>query len=325
MYLLLAALLSLPIHFTADPNYCIDVPSGIATGGAKLQLWKCNGTPAQDFSMTPATSTPATPAPVASTLVDPATPAKDGYHAVFSDEFNAATLDLTKWNLLTDGSGGGNNEQQYYLPFPANHFVSGSNLTIRVKKQSFLGQPYTSAKLTTMGLFDFTYGWVEARIKVPKGQGLWPAFWCLPKDYLYGQWPTSGEIDIMEILGGDPGKLYGTAHFGAAWPNQLQLGGQQTATAGTDYSQDFHTFAVDWQTDHITWYLDGVAYYTMRNTDGNWQTGNQGAVPSKDWPFNIPNYVILNMAMGGQWPGAPDASITQGDMLIDYVRVYQAN
>lgn len=332
MYTLLAALLSLPVHPTSNPNYCLDIPNGNIVNNAKLQLYKCNGTAAQDFSAgdvkVDVSKPPSVSAPSKSALVDASTPNKDGYHVAFSDEFTGGLLDLTKWNLECDGSGGGNNELQYYLPFPANHFLSNGNLTIRLLKGGFLGQQYTSAKLTTKGNFNFTYGWIEARIKVPQGQGLWPAFWTLPKDNLYGQWPTSGEIDVMEILGGEPGKLYGTAHFGPAWPNQKQLGQLKTATPGTDYSQDFHVYAVDWQPDHMDWYLDGVKYFTVKNTDGDWQTGNQGAVPSKadgGWPFNIPHYLLLNMAMGGNWPGAPDPSISQGDLIVDYVRVYQKN
>lgn len=339
MYLLLAALIASPIHFIPDPNYCIDVPNANAVNGAKIQLYRCNGKPAQEFdyvnpkvvTTSPVNSGSSTTVlPTASTgsnLVDSATPAKAGYKLAFSDEFNGAKLDLTKWNLVCDGSGGGNNELQYYLPFPSTNFLKDGNLTIRVTKQGFLGQQYTSAKLTTAGIFDFTYGWIEARIKIPQGQGLWPAFWTMPKDMLYGQWPTSGEIDIMEILGGAPNQLFGTLHYGPAWPNQKQIGGQQTATPGTDYSQDFHTYAVDWQVDHIDFYVDGMKYYTVNATDvADWQTDNQGATRStgpNGWPFNIPHYVILNMAMGGQWPGAPNPAITQGDMVIDYVRVYQ--
>ena len=337
MILLIAALLAAPIHYAADHNFCLDVAGGKPGNNAKIQLYKCNQTAAQDFDVgqpaaAPAAAPTVTPLPPLSVpsaapragLIDSATPARDGYHVAYSDEFNGTALDLTKWNLACDGSGGGNNELEYYLPFPSNHFLSDGKLTIRVLKQPFLGQAYTSAKLTTLGIFDFTYGYFEARIKIPRGQGLWPAFWTLPKDNLYGQWPTSGELDAMEILGGEPGKLYGTAHFGPAWPNQKQLGGVKVATPGTDYSQDYHVYGVDWQADHIDWYLDGVKYYTVSKGDGDWQTGDQGAATSSDgWPFNIPHYVIFNMAMGGQWPGAPDPSITQGDLLVDWVRVYQ--
>lgn len=330
MYVLFAALLSLPIHPTSNPNFCIDIPNGAISNGVKLQLYKCNGTAAQDFSagdVKVQVPTPTqTPTVSNTSLVDAATPKKAGYHVAFSDEFGSTNLDLTKWNLACDGSGGGNNELQYYLPFPANHFLSNGNLTIRVLKGGFLGQQYTSAKLTTQGIFDFTYGWIEARIKVPQGQGLWPAFWTLPKDMLYGQWPTSGEIDIMEILGGEPGKLYGTIHYGPAWPNQKQLSQLKTATPGTDYSQDFHVYAADWQPDHVDFYLDGVKYFTVNASDTQWYTDSQGAVPStgpNGWPLNIPHYLLLNMAMGGQWPGAPDPSISQGDLVVDYVRVYQ--
>lgn len=332
MYLLIAALLATPIHFSKNPNYCLDVSNGTAANNQKVQLYKCNGTAAQDFTLgdTPTVvtvpSNPGVSSP-ASTLVDPGTPVKNGYHLVFSDEFDGSTLDLKKWNLMTDGSGGGNWELQYYVAMPDNHFLSDSKLTIRTLKKSYLGQQYTSAKLTTQGAFATTYGWIEARIKVPKGQGLWPAFWMMPKDSLYGQWPTSGEIDIMEILSGAPNQLYGTAHYGPAWPNQKQLGGQKNLS-GVDFSQDFHVFAVNWTADHIDWYVDGELYFTMKDTDGDWQTASQGAPESTSpgkWPFDKPFYLILNQAMGGNWPGAPDPSITQGDLIIDYVRVYQAN
>lgn len=339
MYILLATILAAPIHLNSNPNYCLGTSGNGTSPGVAVQVHTCNGGPSQDWSVgttaTPAAAPPSNPAPtasapstqagVASSLVDPNTPAKSGYHAVFSDEFNGAQLDLTKWNLECDGSGGGNNELEYYIAFPQNHFLQNSNLTIRAVKGAFLNQQWTSAKLTTKGLFDFQTGYVEFRAKIPNGQGAWPALWAMPKDMIYGAWPTSGEIDIMEILGGDPGKLYATLHYGKPWPNQQQIGGVSTATPGTDYSQDFHIYAVDWQTDHMDFYIDGAKYFTVNATDATWGTGVQGAASStapNGWPFNQPFYLIMNLAVGGAWPGAPDPKYSSFDFVIDYARVY---
>jgi beta-glucanase (GH16 family) len=264
--------------------------------------------------------------PSASNLVDPATPAKDGYTIAFSDEFNGTDIDLTKWNLVTDGSGGGNNELEYYTPFAANRSVANSVLTIKALKNTFLGRPWTSAKITTLGINDQTYGWIEARLKVPLGQGAWPAFWLMPKDSLFGQWPSSGEIDVMEILGGAPNLQHSTLHYGAAWPAQQQIGNTTTATPGTDYSQDFHIFAVDWQPDHMDFYVDNVKTFTVKSTDAQWLTDAQGAPKSTcsgAWPFCEPYYLIFNLAVGGSWPGAPDPTLSAFNYEIDYVRWYQ--
>lgn len=332
MLFLLSAIVATTIHIAGDSNYCVDIPGGEFKNGKNVQLYECNGSPAQDFMLLETGETQPTPPTKVTTgpasLADPSTPAKDGYFLAFSDEFDGDTLDLTKWNLITDGSGGGNSENEYYLSFPANHQVAKGYLTIHAQKQSFLGQSWTSAKLTTMGRFDFLYGYVEARIKIPSGQGAWPAFWALPANNLYGQWPTSGELDIMEILGGDPGHLYTTVHYGPAWPNQKQLGKTTTATPGTDYSQDYHVYAMDWQQDHIDFLLDGTTVFTVKSTDAQWQTDAQGAAASTAsgaWPFAERFYLILNMAVGGNWPGAPNPALSAFDMSVDYVRVYTAN
>lgn len=334
MLLLVAALLAAPIHYSADPNFCIDVANGTAQNNQKIQLYRCNGSKAQNFDVVPLGATSPVPAPVPVTgakpsdasQVDAATPQKAGYHVAFSDEFTGTALDLTKWNLIVDGSGGGNNEEEFYTPFPANHTVADGLLTIHAKRGSFLGMPWTSAKLNTLGLFDFTYGYIEARLKVPQGQGAWPAFWMMPKDSLWGIWPTSGEIDIMEILGGAPNQQHTTLHFGKNWPNQEQIGGTVTATPGTDFSQDFHTYGVDWQPDHMDFYLDGKIVYSVKSTDAQWHTDAQGAPASScsgGWPFCEPFYLILNLAVGGAWPGPSDPTRAAFDFAVDWVRVYQ--
>jgi beta-glucanase (GH16 family) len=150
----------------------------------------------------------------------------------------------------------------------------------------------------------------------------------MPKDSLFGQWPTSGEIDIMEILGGAPDLQYTTLHYGPHWPNQKQIGQTTNATPGTNFAQDFHTFGVDWQPDHMDFYVDGHVVWSVKSTDAQWQTDDQGAKVSDcsgAWPFCKPYYLILNLAVGGAWPGAPDPKFTSFDYVVDYVRVYQAD
>jgi beta-glucanase (GH16 family) len=264
--------------------------------------------------------------PGASSTVDATTPAKAGFVALWSDEFKGTALDLAKWSYTVDDLGGGNHELQYYVALPSNSFIADGNFVLRARKIDYMGRTWTSAKVTTLGTASFTYGYVEARMKVPQGQGMWPAFWMLPKDTTYGHWPTSGEIDIMEILGGNPNTLYGTLHYGQPWPKNEHLSGIKVMPAGTAFSDDFHVYGVDWQEDHIDWYLDGERYATIKATDKQWQTGAQGSPPSTapgGWPFNKPFYMILNLAVGGDWPGAPDPALTGGELVVDYVRAYQ--
>lgn len=236
---------------------------------------------------------------------------------VWSDEFNGLSVDTNKWEFLTgDGSqfgipGWGNNELQWYQA--ANASVSGGTLTIEARQQSVGGKAYTSSRLRTRGMGDFLYGRFEMRARLPVGKGMWPAFWMLPTDSsAYGVWAASGEIDIMESIGGDT--IYGTIHFGDTAPGNQQSGSVTSLPAGGAAS--FHEYAVEWEPGEIRWYLDDQLY----GTKTSWfSTG--GAYPA---PFDVDFHLLLNLAVGGNFPGNPDGStVFPQQYVIDYVRVYQ--
>jgi len=239
---------------------------------------------------------------------------------VWSDEFDRAQLDPKTWYFETgDGSqygipGWGNNELQWYLPDSAE--LRNGRLVITARKESRNGKNYSSARINTRDRFAFRYGRIEARMKLPKGQGLWPAFWLLPQDSAYGTWAASGEIDIVEAR--NPGStggntIYGTLHYGGQSPNNV-YSGEQYAVA-TDVTTDFHVFALEWDEAEIRWYVDGILF-AVRNT---WST-TAAPFPA---PFNKPFYILLNVAVGGNFPGSPTAStVFPVTMEVDYVRVY---
>jgi beta-glucanase (GH16 family) len=239
---------------------------------------------------------------------------------VWSDEFNAARLDPKAWYFESgDGSqygipGWGNNELQWYLPDNAE--LRNGTLVITARKESQNGKGYTSARINTRDRFAFRYGRIEARIRMPKGQGLWPAFWLLPQDNAYGTWAASGEIDIVEapnpgFTGGNT--IYGTLHFGGQWPNNVTSG--ETYAVATDITADFHTYVLEWDRTEIRWYVNGILF-AVRNT---WFTAG-APFPA---PFDQRFYVLLNLAVGGNLPGPPTASTPfPVTMEVDYVRVY---
>ncbi len=238
---------------------------------------------------------------------------------VWSDEFDGSSLDLTKWEpQVGDGCsegicGWGNNELQYYKA--ENAVVNGGTLKIIAKRERVKSKAYTSARLRTKGLADFTFGRFEARIKLPVGQGLWPAFWMLSTNEPYGGWPQSGEIDIMEYLGQHPEEVFGTIHYGDLYPNNQFTGTDFTKYDGTTFAEDFHVFAVEWEPDVIRWYVDDVLYQTLTSAD----------VAPYNWPFDGGNqmHFLLNVAVGGNLPGDPDGSTPfPSEMEVDYVRVY---
>jgi beta-glucanase (GH16 family) len=241
----------------------------------------------------------------------------------WSDEFNGvagAGVDSTKWVADTGGHGWGNQERQYYTR-GANASLDGSGnlaLTARVStdaaRQCWYGVcGYTSARLKTKGRFEPTYGRFEARIRVPRGQGIWPAFWMLGADIDQVGWPQSGEIDVMENIGREPNIVHGTVH-GPGYSGANGIGGAYTLTAAA-FADDFHIFAVEWTPGEIRWLIDGAEY--RRLTPGGLPSGAA-------WVFNHPFFMLLNVAVGGAWPGDPDGS-TQfpQQMLVDYVRVYK--
>ncbi|MBY8874204.1 family 16 glycosylhydrolase [Micromonospora sp. PLK6-60] len=250
-------------------------------------------------------------------------PAVAGPGAVtWSDEFNGAAgtpPDPAKWRYDTGGGGWGNNELQYYTTSTRNAALDGNgNLVITARKENPGGYncwygscQYTSARLLTSGTFAQAYGRFEARIKIPRGQGLWPAFWMLGNDIGSNPWPNSGEIDIMENVGSAPSTVWGTLH-GPGYSGGNGLSGSTSLPGGQALADAFHTFTVDWAPDAITWYLDGVAYSRKTPADAG---GNR-------WVFDHPFFMIMNVAVGGNWPGSPNASTTfPQTMVVDYVRV----
>lgn len=174
---------------------------------------------------------------------------------------------------------------------------------------------FTSARLITHGRFSFTYGVVEARIKIPFGQGIWPAFWMLGENFGEVGWPACGEIDIMENIGKEPGIVHGTVH-GPGYSGANGIGGPLALPGGRALRDEFHIFAVEWQPGIIRWYMDNQPYFELM----------QAQIPKgTPWPFDHPFFLLLNMAVGGEWPGAPDdTTVFPQVMLIDFVRVYQA-
>jgi beta-glucanase (GH16 family) len=237
------------------------------------------------------------------------------YELVWSEEFKYTGLPDSKiWNAeVGNNNGWGNAEKEYYKKDDAdNSWVDGEYLTISALKETFSTFAYTSARLQTRGKAQFKYGKVEARMKLPYGQGIWPAFWMLG---VTGTWPACGEIDIMELIGGSGDRdrtAYGTPHWADANGKHAMYGGDTTLTSGK-FADDFHTFAVEWTATKIAWLMDGKQYHVMSTT------------PAALSEFQQPYYIILNLAVGGSWPGNPDATtVFPQNFIIDYVRVYQA-
>jgi beta-glucanase (GH16 family) len=224
------------------------------------------------------------------------------YQQVWADEFTNGIS--SSWQFENGGGGWGNNERQYYQA--ANATVSGGILQITAKKQAVGGYPYTSARMKTQGLKDFKYGRIEARMKVPQGQGLWPAFWMLGSNIGSVGWPQCGEIDIMEHVNTD-NLVYGTVHWDSNGHAQY---GKSTATTLSDY----HVYSVEWTPTYIKWLVDGVQYNIIDITNGTGSTEE----------FQRPFFILLNLAVGGDWPGQTvDESKLPATLYVDYVRVYQ--
>ncbi|MGL1892465.1 MAG: family 16 glycosylhydrolase [Spirochaetaceae bacterium] len=242
------------------------------------------------------------------------------WQLVWSDEFDADTIDESKWNFINGAGGYGNNELQYYSGREKNARIKKGNLIIEAHKEDFKGSPYTSAKLTTQGKGDWTYGRYEIRAKLPKGQGIWPAFWMMPTDYdIYGAWPQCGEIDIMEMIGHEPNTTHGTLHYGNPYK---YTGESYTLEEGTFYD-NYHTFAIDWLPGEIKWYVDGHLFQVQND----WYSNNQGTTENLTFPapYDRDFYMQFNLAIGGNWPGNPDSTtVFPQKLIIDWIRVYQA-
>ena len=239
---------------------------------------------------------------------------------VWSDEFDGTALDTSKWSYQTgDGCaegicGWGNNELQTYQE--ANATVSSGTLKIEAREERIRNKQYTSARIRTLNQGDWTFGRFEARIKLTVGQGIWPAFWMLPTDEVYGGWPQSGEIDIMENIGSEPSTVHGTIHYGDPYPDNQSTGASFKLLDGERFTDSFHEFAIEKEAGVIRWMVDDVLFATKTPADTD----------PFIWPFDERFHFILNVAVGGNWPGSPDATTVFPQVLeVDHVRVYDSN
>ena len=245
----------------------------------------------------------------------------EGWTLVWNDEFSGTSINTEKWSHEVNANGGGNNELQYYTARRANSRVEEGILIIEALSERFTDSQgtrnYTSARMITRGKGDWLYGRMEVNAKLPTGRGLWPAIWMMPTDSEYGSWAASGEIDIMEIIGHQPDKIHGTLHYGGVSPSNQLSGTSHSLPTGSAH-RSFHTYAVEWEPNEIRWYIDDFQFASQTS----WSTSGQ-PYPA---PFDKRFYMILNVAVGGNWPGSPDAStVFPQRMEVDYVRVYKKN
>ena len=235
-----------------------------------------------------------------------------GMTLAWSDEFTANYINSNNWSYDTGGSGWGNNELEYYTNSNKNAYTTGGYLVIEARKETMGTNNYTSARMISKDKKTFTYGRIDFRAKLPKGQGIWPALWMLGNNIGTTPWPACGEIDIMELLGHEPQKTYGTIHWGAAGGASTHIGGNYSLSSLT-FNDKFHLFSLKWEADKMTFLIDDVVYFTANKSQVN-----------GDYPFDKPFFFIMNLAVGGNWPGNPDATtVFPQRMIVDYVRVFQ--
>jgi len=250
--------------------------------------------------------------PAASTIPSPI-PVPDGWKLAWHDEFDGSAIDTKNWTYDLGGGGWGNGEMQEYTNRSENARVENGLLIIEARKETNKGGGFrfTSARLKTQGLQEFQYGRFEARIKVPAGAGLWPAFWMLGSNISTVSWPDCGEIDIMEYMGKEPDLILGTMH-GPGYSGALGLTKWNRQTYNV--ADDFHTYAIEWEKDQISWFYDGVKYSTYTRAD----------VEPKKWVFDQPFFIILNLAIGGTLGGLVNPKTAfPSQYIVDYVRIYQ--
>jgi beta-glucanase (GH16 family) len=289
-----------------------------ATGGTLPPVASPDGAAPNGPDDSSAATSPesATGGPVDSSV----TSALPGWKLTWSDEFNGpdgSAVDPTKWKHDVGGTGWGNNELEYYTDGMQNAVVQGGNLVITATAQgasqykcSYGTCKYTSARLLTKGLFSQQYGRFEARAQMPTGKGLWPAIWALGDNIDTVSWPACGEIDFMETIGTDIQTNHGSLHM----PSNYGPSGTYKLPNGASYANAFHVFAFEWEPGTIRFYVDGMLYETQTSKVPNGDT----------WEFEHPFFLLINVAVGGQWPGSPDGTTTFPQTLkVDYVRVYQ--
>jgi beta-glucanase (GH16 family) len=235
----------------------------------------------------------------------------EGWTLVWQDEFDGPEIDRTKWTFDIGGHGWGNNEWQTYTERPENARIEDGMLVIEAREEQFVNRNYTSARMKTQGLHAWQYGRIEARMKLPYGQGIWPAFWMLGANIQQRPWPGSGEIDIMEYIGRDANRIYGTVH-GPGYSGGGGIGNHINMPAGS-VNENFHVYAIEWEENEIRWYVDDEQFFSLTSD----------AVRG-EWVFNQPFFILINLAVGGAWPGYPNEStVFPQFLLVDYVRVYQ--
>ena len=262
--------------------------------------------PALPAAPQPAATPAATMQPTSLPVIPPA-----GYTLLWSDEFEGGSVNPKNWNYDLGGGGWGNGEMQNYTSRPENSRLENGNLVIEARQEKYNGAYYTSARLKTQGLQTIQYGRVEARLKVPSGAGLWPAFWMLGANFNGSNWPDCGEIDIMEYIGKEPDLIMGTLH-GPGYSGAVGIG--KWNRQKFNIADDFHTYAVEWQADRIDWFFDGVKYHSVNRAD----------VGERQWVGDRPYFIILNLAVGGTLPGPVGLQTSfPAQLLVDYVRVFQ--
>lgn len=246
-----------------------------------------------------------------------------GWALVWSDEFNGpdgAPPDPASWTVVTGGDGWGNAEREYYTDAPGNVRQEGGSLLITASTEGLEGKTcwygpctHTSARLESRGKLEQLYGRFEARIQIPRGQGLWPAFWMLGNDQSTVGWPKCGEIDIMENVGFEPRLVHGTLH-GPGYAGGGALSAPYALPSGEAFAADYHQYAVEWTSSELRFYVDDVLFSTRRPED---------APSGAPWVYDHPFSLLLNLAVGGNWPGDPDqTTVFPATMKVDYVRVY---
>lgn len=242
---------------------------------------------------------------------------------LWSDEFDqpdGSPPNPSRWTYDLGGSGFGNHELQTYTTRTENVHIENGMLVIEARREDFAGQDgltraYTSARLKTSGLFSTRHGRIEARLKIPTGSGMWPAFWALGQDITQSGWPQCGEIDVMENIGREPTVVHATVH-GPGYSGGQGLGAPYQLPSGAAFAQDFHCYSVDWHPQRMTFQVDGHTYHEV--TPEKLPTG-------APWVFEQPFFLIVNLAVGGDWPGPPDATTQFPQrMWVDYVRCYAA-
>jgi beta-glucanase (GH16 family) len=251
--------------------------------------------------------------------------ARADWQLAWGDDFSGDTINSNSWMFDTGNgiNGWGNRELEYYTSRPENVYVADGMLHIVARKETYQGKQFTSAKLKTRGQFSQKYGRFEFCARLPEGKGYWPALWMLPANAVYGNWAASGEIDVMENKGGDPGKIFGTIHYGGTYPHNAYSHGPHFNFRPGDSPQNFHVYAVEWTTNTISWSVDNQVYETQTNW---WSASNPNDPHDHNpypAPFDQPFYLIMNLAVGGQFGGNPDDKTAfPGEMQVKYVRVY---